>query len=59
MVNMVGYFRGYGWVWYDPNGISNILSLKNMKALYCVTYDSASNHGSHFVVHCCMGPISF
>ena len=25
LINMVGYFRGYGWVWYDPQGITNIL----------------------------------
>jgi hypothetical protein len=25
--NMMGYLSGYGWVWYFPDGIANILSL--------------------------------
>ena len=44
---------------YDPHGIINILSLKNMNALHYVIYDSTSDDGSHFVVHCHTGPITF
>ena len=51
IVNTVGYFHGYGWVWHDPQGIANIISLKNMKAIYRVTFDSMSNYGGHFIVH--------
>ena len=25
--NKVGYLKGYGMIWFDPNGIANILSL--------------------------------
>ena len=32
LVNKVGYFRGYGWVWYNPHVIANTLSLMNRKA---------------------------
>ena len=53
--SMVGYFRGYGWICYSPRGTASIISLKNMKALYRATYDSASNDGGHFVVHRHMG----
>jgi len=35
-------------VWYSPNAITNILSLKNVKKQYRVTYDSDD---SYFVVH--------
>ena len=59
LVNTVRYFRGYGWVEYDPQGITDILSLKNMKSLYRVTYDSMSDNDGHFVVHCHTGPIIF
>ena len=37
----------------------NILSLKNTKTLYRITYDSMSGDGGHFVVHRHMGPIIF
>ena len=58
-MNTARYFRGYGWVWYDPRGIANIISLKNMKEIYCVTFDSMSNDGVHFIVHRDTGPILF
>ena len=35
-------------MWYDPNGIANILSLCNVKCKYHVAYDS--NVGGVFVV---------
>ena len=28
--NLRGYLTGYGWVWYFPDGIANILSLSHM-----------------------------
>ena len=59
LVNTVGYLCGYGWVWYDPHGIANIISLKNMKAIYRVTFNSMSDDGGHFIVHRDTGPIIF
>ena len=32
--NLVGALPGYGNVWYDPKGIANILSLRNVKRKY-------------------------
>jgi hypothetical protein len=34
---------GYGTVWFDPNGIVNILSLSNVKKKYRVTFDSSTD----------------
>ena len=31
VVNMVERFLGYGWVWYDPDGIANIITLTTWK----------------------------
>ena len=36
-------------IWYDPNGIANILSLASVKKYSRVTYDS--NKGNAFIVH--------
>ena len=47
--NEVGDLHGYGTVWYHPNGIANILSLKRVKEKHRVTYDSTN--GNEFVVH--------
>lgn len=47
--NLQGHVRGYGDVWYSPDGIANILSLYNMTSKFRVTYDSANDDG--FVVH--------
>ena len=48
--DMIGDLPGYPHpVWYDANGIANILSLYNIQKLHRVTYDSAAS-GS-FVVH--------
>jgi len=44
-----GDLKGYGMVWYYPDGIANILSLYNVQKKYKVTYDSAKGNG--FVVH--------
>jgi hypothetical protein len=40
---------GYGEVWYNPNGIANILSLSKVEEQYHVTYDRADDKG--FTVH--------
>jgi hypothetical protein len=47
--NMVGDLPEYGEVWYNPNGIANILSLARVKEKHCVAFDSAG--GNKFVVH--------
>ena len=39
--NMRGHLSGYGWVWYFPEGIANILSLSRVKERFRVTFDSA------------------
>jgi hypothetical protein len=44
--NLVGDLPGYGKVWYNPNGISNILSLSCVtRSGYQVTFDSAKGNG--------------
>ena len=48
--NMIGEMPGYpGEVWYNPQGIANILSMANVKRHYRVTYDST--RGNTFIVH--------
>ena len=42
-----GKLPGYGWVWYYPDGIANILSLSRVKERYRVTYDSATDNCFH------------
>ena len=44
-----GFLKGHGWVWYHPDAITNILSLKNVKRKYRVTFDSEKD--DCFVVH--------
>jgi hypothetical protein len=47
--NLMGDYPGYGRVWYDPNGIANILSMSQMVARgYKVTYSSSD--GNAFTV---------
>ena len=36
------FVKNYGEVWFDTRAITNILSLKNVKNKYRVTYDSES-----------------
>ena len=38
----VGELKGYGTVWYDPHGIANILSLKNVRKKYAVANDQSN-----------------
>ena len=59
VVNMVGCFLGYGWVWYNPNGIANITALTNMKKHHRVTYDSKSSGGGNFIIHVPHAPTQF
>jgi len=50
-VTMKGDLRGYGTVWYHPNGIANILSLNNVRKKYHVTFDSGNTEEQGLVVH--------
>ena len=45
--NMQGHLSGYGWVWYFPNGIANILSLSRVKEKFRVTFNSALDNCFH------------
>ena len=45
--NYRGYLSGYGWVWYYPQGIANILSLSRVKEKCRVTFDSALDNCFH------------
>jgi hypothetical protein len=48
--NLVGDLPGYGEVWYNPNGIANILSLPRVKERgFRVTFDS--KNGNKFHMH--------
>jgi hypothetical protein len=45
-------------VYYNCNGIANILSLNKLGARHKITYDS-SNCGGVFIVHIPTGPVEF
>ena len=45
IINKKGDLKGYGTVWYHPNGITNILFLHNVQKKYKVTYDSTQGNG--------------
>jgi hypothetical protein len=45
---MVGDLPGYGTVWYNPESIANILSLKQVAKKYHMAFDS--KHGGSFIV---------
>ena len=47
-ITLVRGLEGYGTLWFYPEGISNILSLAQVKNIYHVTYDSSK--GNYFVV---------
>ena len=47
--NLQGDLEGYGTVWYNPNGIANILSLSRVQEKYRVTFDS--NVDGSFFIH--------
>ena len=40
VVKLEGYLPGYGWIWYHPEAITNILSLSHVKKKWSITYDS-------------------
>jgi hypothetical protein len=47
---MIGDLAGYeGEVWYNPQGIANILSLSDVERYHQVTYDSKAEKA--FIVH--------
>ena len=50
-----GVCKNYGEVWFDTRTITNILSLKNVKNKYRVTYDNKSE--DVFTVHMNKGRI--
>ena len=41
LTNLIGDLPGYGTVWYDPNAIANILSLRQVRDRYHISYDSS------------------
>jgi hypothetical protein len=46
--NLVGNLPGYGEVWYNPNGITNILLLSKVKERgFWVTFDSDTGNKLH------------
>ena len=47
--NMKTHIKNYGDVWFHPDAITNILSLKNVKSKFPVTYDSEGE--GTFIVH--------
>jgi hypothetical protein len=47
--NKKAFLRNYGMVWYHPQAITNILSLKNVREKYQVTFDSDTLNA--FIVH--------
>ena len=49
VTNMMGDLPGYGPVWYNPDGIANILSLSRVGEKYRITYDSGADAG--FKIH--------
>jgi hypothetical protein len=49
--NLIGELANYGTVWYDPEAIANILSLKQVRSKYKVEYKNESvNECPKFVV---------
>jgi len=49
IITQKGDLKGYGSVWYYPQGIANFLSLRNVENKHKVMYDSSMKTG--FVVH--------
>jgi len=40
-VNQMGTLKGFGRVWYNPNGIANIVSLSEVAKKHRITMDSS------------------
>ena len=53
--NWISLLPGYGWVWYHPTGIANVLSLARVICHHRVTYDSKLDNAFH--VHMAEGRI--
>jgi len=51
IVTKKGNLKGYGTVWFHPEGIANILSLSNVSKKYRVKDDSGDKNGQGLVVH--------
>jgi len=51
IVTKKGNLKGYGTVWFHPEGIANILSLSNVSKKYRVMYDSGDKEEQGLVVH--------
>jgi hypothetical protein len=49
VTNKKATVKNYGSVWFDPAAITNILSLKNVRDRFRVTFDS--DGGNAFIVH--------
>ena len=43
--NMVGDLKGFGEVWYNPKGITNIMLMAVVEKIFRVTYDSSNDMG--------------
>ena len=41
LTNLIGDLPGYGTVWYDPMAIANILSLRQVRKHYHISYNSS------------------
>ena len=52
-----GFYPGYGSVWLHDDAITNIISLKNAKKKFRVTFDSECGDG--FLVHTPNGILEF
>eukprot|EP00957_Ditylum_brightwellii_P195110 14866395-Ditylum_brightwellii.AAC.1 len=46
--DLIGKLAGFKAVWYQPDGIANILSLASVQEEHYVTYNS--QHGNNFMV---------
>ena len=45
IINKKGSLKGFGTVWYYPEGITNIVSLHNVQKTHEVTYNSSQCTG--------------
>ena len=45
--NMRGHLLRYGWVWFCPGGIANILSMSMAREKYRATFDRAMDNCFH------------
>ena len=56
--DLIGDLPGYPKpVWYDPKGIANILSVRNVSEFYRITFDS--KNGNTFTIHKDTGNVNF